>query len=123
MLVQTRFECRRSVVWVRRAVAKATGCDGVNVWQNNGPAARQEVFHGPTVHVFPRHHDDDISSMMASRQALPDAEAEQMAAKIRAALEEDEEQLLLLHLLPWIFHRVVDLELQELEASCVCESK
>ena len=75
----------------RRAVAKATGCDGVHVWQNNGPAARQEVFHGPTVHVFPRHHGDDISSMMASRQPLPDAEAEQMAAKIRAALEEDEE--------------------------------
>ena len=34
----------REVPRLARAVAKATGCDGVNVWQNNGPAANQVTF-------------------------------------------------------------------------------
>ena len=90
MLVQTRFECRRSVVWVRRAVAKATGCDGVNVWQNNGPSANQVVFH-LHVHVLPRYEGDDVAAQIAARRNLSEEESNEMVAKIQAALAEDEE--------------------------------
>ena len=34
--------------------------DGYNVYQTNGEAAGQEVFHSH-VHVVPRNHDDDIT--------------------------------------------------------------
>ena len=73
-----------------RAVAKATGCDGVNVWQNNGPAARQEVFH-LSVHIFPRSHGDDMAAMMAKRQPLPREQSDAIAGRIRQALATDEE--------------------------------
>ena len=64
---QAAEQVLREVPRLARAVAKATGCDGVNVWQNNGPAARQEVFH-LSVHIFPRSHGDDMAAMMAKRQ-------------------------------------------------------
>ena len=86
-------EVLREVPRLARAVAAAMACDGVNVWQNNGPAARQEIFHLP-VHVFPRSHGDDIGAMMAGRQPLPAQQAEETAARIREALAADEEPAL-----------------------------
>lgn len=44
---------------VARAVKDATGCDGVNILQNNGKAANQTVFHYH-IHVIPRFNDDTI---------------------------------------------------------------
>lgn len=44
---------------VARAVKDATGCDGVNILQNNGVAAGQTVFHYH-IHVVPRFDNDEI---------------------------------------------------------------
>lgn len=58
---------------VADAVMKVTGCDGVNILQNNGEAAGQTVFHYH-IHVIPRFKDDKISitwkQMNASDEAL-----------------------------------------------------
>ena len=45
---------------IARAVKKATGCDGVNILQNNGEAAGQTVFH-LHIHVIPRFNDDKVN--------------------------------------------------------------
>lgn len=42
------------------ALKKVSGCDGVNILQNNGEAAGQTVFHFH-IHVIPRFKDDNIS--------------------------------------------------------------
>ena len=42
-----------------KAVQAATGCDGVNIVQNNGKAAGQVVFHAH-FHVIPRFQGDDL---------------------------------------------------------------
>lgn len=41
------------------ALIKSLNCDGVNLVQNNGEAAGQEVFHGH-LHIIPRYKDDGI---------------------------------------------------------------
>ncbi len=40
------------------ALKEATGCDGVNILQNNEEAAGQTVFH-LHIHVIPRYEDDN----------------------------------------------------------------
>lgn len=42
------------------AVKKVTGCDGVNILQNNGSDAGQTVFHFH-VHIVPRFKKDEIT--------------------------------------------------------------
>ena len=44
---------------IGNAIKKATGCDGINIIQNNGEAAGQTVFH-LHVHVIPRFRQDKI---------------------------------------------------------------
>lgn len=44
---------------IAKAVKKATGCDGVNILQNNGEAAGQTVFHFH-IHIIPRLKSDDV---------------------------------------------------------------
>jgi histidine triad (HIT) family protein len=44
---------------IANAMKTALGCDGVNLIQNNGSAAGQEVFHAH-VHIIPRFNDDGI---------------------------------------------------------------
>ncbi len=44
---------------IAKAVQKATGCDGVNILQNNGEAAGQTVFHFH-IHIIPRFKTDDV---------------------------------------------------------------
>ncbi len=41
------------------ALMKSLNCDGVNLVQNNGEAAGQEVFHGH-LHIIPRYETDGI---------------------------------------------------------------
>lgn len=42
---------------VAKALKDATGCDGVNILQNNGEMAGQSVFH-LHIHVIPRYEGD-----------------------------------------------------------------
>lgn len=45
---------------IASAVKKATGCDGINILQNNGTAAGQTVFH-LHIHIIPRYDDDTVN--------------------------------------------------------------
>ena len=44
---------------VAAAMKEALGCDGINLLQNNGPAAGQTVFH-LHVHVIPRYEGGPV---------------------------------------------------------------
>lgn len=63
-LFELSDDCASKALIVARKVAKAvmevTGCDGVNILQNNGEAAGQTVFHFH-IHVIPRFKDDNLS--------------------------------------------------------------
>lgn len=41
------------------AMRRAYGCDGTSIRQHNEPAGNQDVWH-LHVHVFPRHHGDQL---------------------------------------------------------------
>lgn len=45
---------------VAQALKDVTGCDGVNILQNNGEAAGQTVFH-LHIHVIPRYKGDGVN--------------------------------------------------------------
>jgi histidine triad (HIT) family protein len=47
------------------AVKAATGCDGINILQNNGTAAEQSVMHYH-VHVIPRLESDNVTISFGS---------------------------------------------------------
>ena len=78
----------REVPRLCRAVAAATDCDGINVWQNSGPASNQVVFH-LHIHIIPRFHGDDVPAQIAARKQLSAEESEALVAKIKAALARD----------------------------------
>ena len=69
---------------VAGAVQKVTGCDGINILQNNGEAAGQTVFH-LHVHVVPRFEGDGILPVWP-QGSYADGEAAELAAKIKAEL-------------------------------------
>ncbi len=69
---------------IANAQKKALGCDGINMLQNSGEAAWQSVFH-LHVHLIPRYKGDDIKVPWKTL-SYADGEAEEYAAKIRAAL-------------------------------------
>ena len=66
---------------VARAVKAATGCDGINILQNNGVAAGQTVFHYH-IHVVPRFDDDTVKIKWEALSVEMD-EISVMAEKIR----------------------------------------
>lgn len=66
------------------AVKEVTGCDGVNILQNNGAAAGQTVFHFHT-HVVPRFKNDDVA-ITWKQQTYADGEANEVAKKVAAKL-------------------------------------
>ncbi len=45
----------------------AYGCDGVNILQNNEPAAGQHAFHYH-LHLFPRYEGDNLWSQMGEKR-------------------------------------------------------
>ncbi len=62
----------RTSVQVAPALKRALNADGISVWQANGWAAGQRVFHYH-VHLFPRFTGDGLplhKSKMASREEL-----------------------------------------------------
>ncbi|MDH7489835.1 MAG: HIT family protein [Anaerolineae bacterium] len=75
----------RTAVKVARAVKAAFGCDGVNIFQSNGPAAGQTVFHFH-IHVLPR-WTGDRSIALRREYFAGDADLQRAAERIRKAIE------------------------------------
>jgi len=67
-----------------RAVSEATGCEGVNVLQNNGPVAHQVVMH-VHFHIIPRNADDAFGFNWPAG-SYPAGRAEELARAIREHL-------------------------------------
>ena len=74
----------RSVVRVARAIRSAFGPEGLSVYQANGEAAGQTVFHYH-VHLVPRYANDAMSFTWPV-QNPPRETLEAHAERIRAAL-------------------------------------
>ncbi len=70
---------------VASAVKEVTGCDGLNILQNNGEAAGQTVFH-LHVHFIPRFKNDTVK-MGWETGKYADGEAAEWAAKIATKLQ------------------------------------
>lgn len=70
---------------VAAAIKKVTGCDGLNILQNNGTAAGQTVFH-LHIHFIPRFENDKIL-MGWKPGSYADGEAAEIAAKIAAEIK------------------------------------
>ncbi len=78
----------QTVVLVTGAVRRGFAPDGINIWQSNGVAAGQEVFH-VHLHVFPRRAGDDHLRIYPQAPPTPArAELDRLAARLRAALAE-----------------------------------
>lgn len=84
--IEDEYVSRAFVLAKKLAVAlkKLTGCDGVNILQNNGGAAGQTVFHFH-VHVIPRFKDDDCT-IVWKPTSYEDGEASEVAKKIAELL-------------------------------------
>lgn len=84
--LEDEYVSRAFVLAKKLAVAlkKLTGCDGVNILQNNGEAAGQTVFHFH-VHVIPRFKNDDCT-LVWKPDSYKDGEAAEMAKKIAELL-------------------------------------
>ena len=84
--LEDEYVSRAFVLAKKLAVAlkKLTGCDGVNILQNNGEAAGQTVFHFH-VHVIPRFKDDDCT-IVWKPTSYEDGEASDVAKKIAELL-------------------------------------
>jgi hypothetical protein len=84
--IEDEYVSRAFVLAKKLAVAlkKLTGCDGVNILQNNGGAAGQTVFHFH-VHVIPRFKNDDCT-IVWKPTSYEDGEASEVAKKIAELL-------------------------------------
>ena len=84
--LEDEYVSRAFVLAKKLAVAlkKLTGCDGVNILQNNGEAAGQTVFHFH-VHVIPRFKNDDCT-IVWKPTSYEDGEASEVAKKISELL-------------------------------------
>ena len=74
------------IVRVARAVRDALHPDGINIWQSNGTAAGQEVFHAH-FHVLPRMEGDGMLRIYRKHPDNParaelDATAEKIAVRL-----------------------------------------
>ncbi len=67
-----------------RAVRQATGCQGVNVLQNNGKVAHQEVPH-VHFHIIPRNASDAVHFNWPAG-SYPPGRMDELAAAIRKNL-------------------------------------
>ncbi len=65
---------------IANGMKKTFNCDGVNILQNNEPAAGQTVFH-LHVHVIPRYTDDNMGLLWKQLEVDP-AEQEKISADL-----------------------------------------
>lgn len=65
--------------------AQATGCDGINIVQNNGPASGQAVFH-VHVHVIPRFDNDGLIKLPPSGGMISKEDGIALVTKIQEKL-------------------------------------
>jgi len=71
---------------VAKAVQQATGCSGINIWQNCGADAGQTVFH-PHCHIVPRKEGDKLVTYPPSaKDMLSKDAATPLVEKITAVL-------------------------------------
>lgn len=69
------------------ALKEATGCNGVNILQNNGKVAGQEIFHYH-LHVIPRYENDNVVLKIGQGNELTEDKAKEILEKIKYQLEE-----------------------------------
>lgn len=69
---------------IAKAMKKALNADGINLLQNSGEAAWQSIFH-LHIHLIPRYNGDTVAFPW-EHLSYAEGEAEEYAAKIRAAL-------------------------------------
>ena len=77
-------EVLRHLPALAAAVQKATGCEGLNVLQNNGPVAHQVVPH-VHFHIIPRNAGDAFQFNWPAGQ-YPEGRLDQLAEAIRQNL-------------------------------------
>lgn len=68
---------------ISNAIKQTTGCSGINIVQNNGKSAGQEIMHYH-MHLIPRHEDDGLEQWHG-KEKTPD-EIKTVAEKIKSAL-------------------------------------
>ena len=78
--------CLRHLPGLVKAVRSATGCEGVNVLQNNGVVAHQDVMH-VHFHIIPRTSGDEFHFNWPAGK-YPPQRAEQLAEAISKVLDE-----------------------------------
>ncbi len=84
---ETTAQLFRSVVRVARAVRASLQPSGLNLWQANGRAAGQSVFH-VHVHILPRYEGDGFHLAVRERSGRASrADLDDLAARIRAKVE------------------------------------
>lgn len=76
--------CLQYLPALSKAVQQVTGCQGVNVLQNNGRVAHQVVMH-VHFHIIPRNEGDEFHFNWPAGSLSPDA-AQELAKAIRAKL-------------------------------------
>lgn len=69
---------------VARSLKEATGCEGMNIVQNNGEIAGQTVYHFH-MHLIPRYKDDQVQ-IKWTPQEMDQEELNIIAATIKKAL-------------------------------------
>lgn len=77
-------EVMKHAIRFAKACKKGLGADGISIFQNNEPAAGQEVMHYH-LHVKPRWSKDGVKIHMPDEQSS-EPEKEGIVAKIKAAL-------------------------------------
>ncbi|QAR34393.1 HIT family protein [Geovibrio thiophilus] len=66
---------------IANGMKNALNCDGVNIYQNNGAAAGQEVFHAH-LHIVPRYEGDEMRFAVKHVSYENPAAMQEFAAKI-----------------------------------------